>query len=308
MDEKVQADISSIVQAVSGEAPAVQAEEQPKADDQVVGEPGEKPAADGQDPKPEEKTDPFVEQAKAGLSKKLGKELTDDEAVSELAKSFVNAEGKIQSLSEQVKELVEYRSWADQVMANPHWNEALAILRGEKPVVAPSDNADQLVDEFADQGQLSPALAKKFAELETRLKSYEEKDFNAQKATQDQEVSKAREEIVKWAGEKGNEDFKTLWDDHQEQLKLNRYAPQPQVLKQWAGLVDAGLSKEMAWNALHPDKFAERVKTNIAQEQKKKPTLPLPNKAAAGNEVNLADETDINQIVKGIVQNLNKRS
>lgn len=303
MDEKAQADVNAMVQAVSGEAPAVQATEQPAAEAPVTGTPGEAAPVQGQDLKPEEKTDPFIEQAKAGLSKKLGKELTEGEAVSEMAKSFVNAESKIQSLSEQVKELVEYRSWTEQVMANPNWEKALAVLRGENvQAVEPVEN------ELMDYDQVSPALSKKFAELEARLKSYEEKDSIAQKTTQELEVGKTREEIVKWSGEKGNEDFRSIWDDYQTQIKLNPYAPQPQVLKQWAGLVDAGLSKEMAWNALHPDKFAERVKTNIAQEQKKKPALPLPNKAAAGNEVNLADETDINQIVKGIVQNLNKRS
>jgi hypothetical protein len=303
MDEKAQADVNAMVQAVSGEVTTVQAEEQPKAEAEVSGNPGETSAALSQDLKPEETVDPFVEQAMAGLSKKLGKELTKDEAVPEMAKSFVNAENKIQSLSEQVKGLVEYRTWTEQVMANPNWEKALAVLTGEKV-----DDIAPVIDEFADPDQLSPALAKKFADLESRLKSYEEKDLNSQKTAQEQEVSKAREEIIKWAGEKGNEDFRSLCDDYQSQLKLNPYAPQPQVLKQWAALVDAGLSKEMAWNALHPDKFAERVKANIAKEQNKKPNLPLPNKAAAGNEANLADETDINQIVKGIVQNLTKRS
>lgn len=263
----------------SEEQPAAPAEGQPEA------QPEAEPEGQGSD----------VDKAVASLSKFLGKELSDAEAIEELAKSHLNSEAKVQDLANQVKDLVQYRTWLAQAQANPNWELAMKVLTGEKLPV--HQESEEMEDE------LPPAVSKKMAEIEAKLQAYEEEKKKLTLGESQKATAAARVEIDKFAEQEGNEDFKAELTDYRAKAAINPYVQMPEKLAQWGRLVDNGIPKDIAWNSLNPDRLTTKIKKKIAVDQHNKPQVPAP-KNAAGAGVALDDMTDIREIVAELAKSI----
>lgn len=283
------------------------AEQEEPGDDEAGDEPEDKDSK-GEDPEaeePGEAQDSVVDQAVNNLQKVLGKELSDKEAVEELSKSYLSAGVKIEDQAGQIRNLVEVAKnneakalEYDRLVSHP---QIRAVLEGR---TLGQQAQDLGLEEDIPAGalRLIQGLQQKVTELE--------RGQATEKNTQlRQELERATNEINQFAGEAGNEDFKTAWGAWQETRRVNPYATMPEKLKKWAILVDQGVNKHEAWGALNPDKLRRRIETNISKKNDPK----LKRKVIKGGSAPKANKDydnaeSISDLMDAVVQNVNSRS
>ena len=275
--DKVVSDMEGDLPGVKSDSPADNPEqntdqattattdEQPKTDD-----PGEKPAVDQTEGQDE------VEQAVKSMEKVLNKKLTDDEAVSELAKSHLLAGPKIESLRNQIKELIPFYQQVEQIKGHPRFAEIQAILENRAPAQTEEQDPD-LNPDF-----IPPSVKALIDDLQNKVKKMESDQNSKTSAAQQEKIANDLKEIKNFADKEGNEDFKKLlygyWNEWKESplpegLK-GRSIPIPEMIRKFAVLVNEGFNYDEAWASLNPGKIRERVNTQIAKEQARKVRIP----------------------------------
>lgn len=232
--------------------------------------------------KSEEGQDPIVQEAVKSLEGILGRKLSEDEAVVAMAESHVNATHKIESLTEQIKDLVPYREQYEQLMADPN---IVNYING-----IPADSAGSQEDGGEALDPEVKALKGQVAELTRKLNDRENSDVQQRWLG---DVKKCSEGYDRLAA-KDNE-FAKLRSEYQTSLRTNRYAKPPAKLARMTALVNGGLSAGLsvdeaigdAWNVVNKDKAENKFKRKIAAEQlnktkklgiNKKPVAQAPKK------------------------------
>lgn len=204
--------------------------------------------AEGQD----QVGDKVVEEATASLEKALGRKLGNDEAVQELCKSHLNAEHKIQDLSDQLKELVPYVNAYERALE----------------VIAQYEKSDK-----GEEGELKPEDSELRKEVEL-LKGERRTEKERAMTTQ---FSKAYDELAKDSNLNG-EEFAQLRQEWLQRVKVNPYAKMPEKLARFTSLVSAATqmgtdTKQAvidAWKAINADSLEKMWQKKLATEQQKK--------------------------------------
>lgn len=272
-----------------GEEPDPDKPEEGKEGKEAKPKPGE--AADSQDSE--------LDKAVANLEKVLNKELTDDDAIDELAKSHNRAQDVITDKVEQIKglatDLDRYVDFHDKCWADPRIK---AILEGSDPTEAVIPDAAAGVE-----GEISPAVKKQMASMQTQIDQFKGQGVKAQTEKVQQMEAQAEKDTDKFADAKGNEDFKQAWDSWKQTRSVNKYAKAPPKLRQWAAMCDTGIDPATAWGALNPDKITTRIKTRIAKENKIKLKRGSKfKKSAAKGHSSVEDADNVGELMTAIAE------
>jgi uncharacterized protein YoaH (UPF0181 family) len=210
-----------------------------------------------------------VDKAVEQLQKLLGKELSDEEAVEEMAKTVMNATPKIQQLTEDVKDLAgrtkQWETWYEsnnipemiELMSNPIVQKAIEQARGG----ASYDSGEESLFQNEIPQEVKSELASLKKEL-AELKS----------GTVQQETNKKSQEHVNLIKEFSNKnsDYKELLNEYAERVKLNPYAKLPEKLNQWDKLVKNGVDADKAWKVLNEDTLTKKITEDISKKQSEK--------------------------------------
>lgn len=260
--------------------------------------------------KPGEAQDSVILQEAVGkLNKVAGRKLTDDEAVEAMAGSYVKADAKIQSLSEQLQEAVTYRERYDALVSDPIISQ---ILQGKNPF-------EKAVETDLDGEEITPAvkglIARQNQEIQALKLEQQRLSGGVQSADQAKLAAASAEMRTKidgFAAKPDNADFKEMLLEYRDNQRINRYAPMPDKLKRLGAMMDSGVPIEEAWGVLNPGKVENRLRGNIAAAQKKKLgkggiALRGKGKAPRVRDLSTLPEMSTEELMQNVVSNMNAR-
>ena len=265
--------------------------------------------ADSEEEGSEEKTDETSEDEKAqdqvvdeavkNLEKVLGKKLTDEEAMVALADSHLNAANKIQSLTEQVQDLVTYRESYEQLMADPN---IYNYVNGIRPAV-PGGEPDE-TDEIDPQIR---SLKDQIAQLNHKLAQRENTDAQQKWVNEVKTIQAGYTKLAERDAE-----FKKLHEEYNKTLRLNKYAKPPQKLARLATLVQGAIASgtsvddaiDDAWGVVNKDKATLKMKRKIAAQQlnKTRKTSIHKKPVAKAPKRGYEDAGSVGELVNRIVE------
>jgi hypothetical protein len=281
----------------------------PEQEEPEVGEDG-KPIP--KEPEPGEAQDSAVlNEAVERLNKVAGRKLSNEESVEAMATSYMKADAKIQSLSEQLQEAVVYRQKFEALVGDPIISQ---ILEGKNPFETSTVQTEGLDEDvspavqkiIAQQNQQIQALTQKFQKLNSGVETGEQMKVN-------QQVNQARGVIDEFAAKPENADFKEVLTEFREMQKLNPYIKMPEILKKLGAMMDNGVSIEEGWGVLNPHKVESRLKGKIAAAQKKKLAkggiaVKSKGKSPGIKDLSNAPLMSTEDLMKNVVANANARA
>jgi len=253
----------------------------------------------------------ILREATERLNKVAGRTLSDEESLDMMSTSYMKADAKIQSLSEQLQAASTYQDRYEAIVNDPVISQ---VLNGQDPWAA-QRQVDNGMDEeispgmqklIAGQNQQIQSLNQRLGQLSGGVQTNEQMQYNGK-------VKEMAIVIDDFAAKKDNADFKEMVIDYRENLKLNRRAPMPPMLSKVSAMLDNGVSIDEAWGVLNPAKVENRLKGNIATAQRtklKRGGVAMKSKGKAPKLQDLSDlpELPADELMRRIVDNANARA